>query len=802
MPALAPAAGLQIRIRGIVQGVGFRPWVFRTAQALGIRGTVRNDSQGVTVEAFGSPDSLRSFVDLLETAAPPAARVADVTIVELDAAGDPGCFRIEHSRRGSDRQVSIPPDLATCDRCAAEIFDPGDRRHRYPFTNCTDCGPRFTIATDVPYDRPATTMAPFAMCPACRREYEDVGDRRFHAQPNACPVCGPTLVLLAPGGGRVAAADPIESAAEALRLGLVVAVKGIGGFHLACDATNTAAVARLRERKHRDEKPLAVMVRDLEEAGTLALLNEEARRLLTSIERPIVLVPKRPAATPHLQGLRESRSVAPNVAPGNRTIGLFLPYSPLHHLLLADAGVPLIMTSGNRSEEPIAFTNEDALARLGPIADLFLMHDRGIQTRCDDSVVSIIGGRGVLVRRSRGFVPRAIAWRPGFERPVLACGALLKNTFCLAEGGSAWLGPHIGDLENLETFESYEDAIARLERFLDISPAVVACDLHPDYLSTHYARRRRAAALVPVQHHHAHVVSAMVEHGIEEPVIGIAYDGTGYGTDGTMWGGEVLVAGLSSFSRAATFRPIRLVGGDRAIREPWRIALALVLDAFDGAPPAAVWRLFDGLPERAMAAVAALWRRGVQAPLARGVGRYFDGFGALFLRRWRASYEGQAAVEWDQAADSAIARSYPFVVSGGALPELDLRPSTRAAVLEALDGVPASAVAAAFHNTLAKGTATLVRLAVSAHGHLPVVATGGCLQNARLAESIRSALAPDIAVRLHASVPPGDGGLALGQAVIADARARRRLQRESETNRVPEHGSGDPRGEEGWQPCV
>ena len=461
--AIVALEGRRIRIQGTVQGVGFRPWVYRTAHLAGVTGCVRNDSAGVTIEAFGDDDAMRRFLDALQFP-PPAARILaldETAIAPETVAG----FTIVESDRAAERRVSIPPDLATCDDCVRDIFDPSNRRYRYPFTNCTNCGPRFTIARDIPYDRRATTMAPFTMCPACQTEYEDVGDRRFHAQPNACPLCGPRLRLHASDGARIHADDAIALAAQALREGLIVAVKGIGGVHLACDATSEAAVARLRQRKRRDEKPLAVMVRDLAAAEGVARLHDEERRLLTSVERPIVLAPKRPASV-----------LTDTVAPNNRMVGIVLPYSPLHHLLLADVGRPLVMTSGNLSDEPIAYTNDEAIRRLGDIADLFVLHDREIETRCDDSVIAVIDGGGTVLRRSRGFVPRAIPVRRGFSRSVLACGAFLKNTFCIGSGANAWLGPHIGDLENLETFESYEAAIARMERFLQVQPAVVAYD--------------------------------------------------------------------------------------------------------------------------------------------------------------------------------------------------------------------------------------------------------------------------------------------------------------------------------------
>ena len=767
------AEGKRIRIRGTVQGVGFRPWVYRVAVEAGVRGRVRNDASGVTIDAFGDEQALDAFEQALHLSPPPAARIA-----EFDAVAIPAelvtSFVIAHSEAADTSCVSIPPDLAICDDCVADIFDPANRRYRYPFTNCTNCGPRFTIATDVPYDRAATTMAPFEMCGPCRHEYKDVGDRRFHAQPTACPVCGPTLELvrLKPdtttdtttgGGHRVVSGfsrtfiDAIDEAAHALAAGLIVGVKGIGGVHLACDATSERAVRRLRDRKHRDAKPLAVMVRTLEEAETLGVLTSEHRALLGSPARPIVLVERRAGAP-----------LAASIAPGNRQLGLMLAYSPLHHLLLADAGRPLVMTSGNRSDEPIAFTNADALARLGGIADLLLLHNRDIHTRCDDSVVAIIAGAPTPMRRSRGYVPNAITLAQPLATPVLATGALLKNTFCLAAGTLAFLGPHIGDLENLETYDSFTSGIELFQRFVGIRPELVACDMHPDYLSTIYAQGRREP-VIAVQHHHAHVVAAMAEHGLTGPVIGVAYDGTGFGTDGTSWGGEVLVVTARDFERLATFRTVALVGGDRAVHEPWRVALALLLDAYDGVVPPAVDGLMRAvtLPERNT--MVSLLRNQVQVRLARGIGRYFDAWGALFLNRPRAAFEGQVALEWNQVADAGCRRSYPFDIDERCAPiEVDLRPALRAAVSDAVARVPVSEIAAAFHNTLAAATAAVVARAARRVGRLPVVATGGCFMNARLAESVRAALA-GFDVRLHRQVPPGDGGLALGQAVVANA---------------------------------
>ena len=743
-------------MRGTVQGVGFRPWVYRVARDASVTGRVRNHTSGVTIEAFGAPESLSRFLKKLSTTAPPAAAIEDVTTetIPFEAIDR---FEIVPSVVRPDRRIAIPPDLATCPECVAEVTDPANRRFQYPFTNCTNCGPRFTIVEAPPYDRPNTAMRRFLMCAACRQEYDSVEDRRFHAQPNACQVCGPSLAAVDGHGDQVPSADVLETALRCLDDGLIVAVKGIGGFHLACDATSEEAVTRLRLRKKRDEKPFAVMAADLEQARHLAVLTDADERLLTSTERPIVLVPR-----------REPSPLAPAVAPRNPLVGLLLPYSPLHHLLLGRFFGPLVMTSGNVAEEPIACTNEDAIDRLGEIADLIVLHDRDIVTRCDDSIARTIGNRPVVLRRSRGYVPRPIALARPVARPVLACGALLKNTFCLASGAEACLGPHIGDLENVEIFASYRESIERMQRFLGIEPEIVAHDLHPDYLSTHYARSLRGVSAVAVQHHHAHVASVMGEHGLDGPVIGVAYDGTGVGTDGTAWGGEILIADYRGFDRVATFRPLPLAGGDAAIRQPWRTALALVDDAFGGDAPVEALGLFEGIPAEDVRVVRQMIREQLNAPLAHGVGRYFDAFGALGLRRPRAAYEGQIALEWNAVADPDEKGRYRYDISRGAVPwQLDLRPATRDAVFELVGGEPISRVAARFHNTLAAATADLVRAVARTRGRLPVTLTGGCFQNARLSQSLYDALSPEFTVYRHERVPPGDGGIALGQALIA-----------------------------------
>jgi hydrogenase maturation protein HypF len=730
------SSGLRIEIRGTVQGVGFRPWVYRLAHQVGVTGRVRNHPQGVTIEAFGGDVALAALVARLRHEAPPPARIRELTTVDIpDEPADD--FVIETSTTGGARALSIPPDLATCPACAAEIADPADRRFGYAFTNCTACGPRFTIATGVPYDRGATTMAPFRMCPTCRREYDSVDDRRFHAQPNACPDCGPRLALRGADGRPLLAPDPLAAAVTGLLAGAIVAVKGLGGFHLACDATDPAVIATLRQRKHRDDKPFAVMVRDLDAARALAEIGVEEAALLASPERPIVLVRRRPDA-----------AVAAAVAPDSDLLGLFLPYTPLHHLLLAAVGRPLVMTSANLAEEPICADETEAAVRLRGIADLLLVHDRAIATRCDDSVARVIAGHPTILRRSRGYVPRAVPLARPVALPILACGA---------------------------------HAIERLETLLRITPEVIAHDMHPGYLSTRYARSRAAVQHVAVQHHHAHVVSAMAEHGLTGPVIGVAYDGTGWGTDGTAWGGEVMLARHDGFTRLATFRPITLAGGGAAIQAPWRIASALLDDAFAGDPPLDALALYRDLPAAEVEVVRQMIRTGLNAPRARGVGRYFDGIAALVLARPRAGHEAQLAMAWDRVADPGERRPYPWQVDrrpGGTtgamaepVPEIDLRPLVRAVVEDVVTRTAAATIAARFHETIIAATAAVVREAVAEVGRLPVMLTGGCFQNPRLAVGVRAALT-GLDVRLHGEVPPGDGGLALGQAVVADAIVR------------------------------
>ncbi len=765
------SVGRHIEIRGVVQGVGFRPWVYNLARTAGLTGTVSNDAAGVVIEAFASSEAdLDAFLNRLRNELPPAARIEAISWANIERPEKPASFEIAPSSAGSEssRRPSIPADLATCEACAREIADPSDRRYRYAFTSCTHCGPRFTIALDVPYDRVTTTMMRVPMCPDCRREYEDPNDRRFHAQPNACPRCGPSLRLTGADGEEIEGAgeDPIARAAGLIAKGKIVAIKGLGGWHLACDATNEESVRELRRRKHRDEKPLAVMVRDAKTAARLVAMGESERALLESPSHPIVIMDR-------LDGRRTpSPPIVNDVAPESRRLGLMLPYTPLHHVLMGDAERPLVMTSGNLSDEPIATDNDDAFERLALIADAFLVHDRDIASRADDSVAIVALGKPVVTRRSRGFVPERIPLSSPLARPTLACGAHLKNTFCLGSGDAAYFGPHIGDLDNVAAYDGYERAIERMERFLRVKPEVVAHDMHPGYLSTRYALGRLGVQHVAVQHHHAHVVSALAEHGVEGPVIGVAFDGTGYGTDGTAWGGEVLVADAARFERVASLRCVRLAGGDRAIREVWRVALALLDDAFEGDAPVDRLALFDTIPRPEIVVVRKMIEHEVNAPLASGAGRYFDAFGALGLARPRASFEGQIAMAWEQIADPSETRPYPFRVDGAQTPwRVDLRGTLRAAVEDLLGGRAPATIAARFHATLVAATTDVVWSVVRERGRMPVVLTGGCFQNVRLTESLARALGDALSIYVHGRVPPGDGGIALGQLLVANALA-------------------------------
>jgi hydrogenase maturation protein HypF len=774
VPTSAPRlVRARVHVCGTVQGVGFRPHAYRLATSLSLAGDVRNDHRGVAIDVEGDPRSVERFIERLRAEAPPLAVIEEVTVDRVAPTGARG-FAI----RPSDAARSAPatlvaPDAATCPECLRECDDPADRRHRYPFINCTACGPRFTIVTGVPYDRPATTMRAFAMCPDCAAEYEDPRDRRFHAQPNACPRCGPAARLIdtrglpAPLDG---ARDALEAAAGALRAGRIVAVKGLGGYQLACRADSEAAVARLRARKHREDKPLAIMVADLAQARALVALGAADEVLLCGRERPIVICPRRAGAP-----------VAPSVAPGHDTLGVMLPVSALHHVLATDAGTPLVLTSGNRSEEPIIHRDAEALERLREVADLLLVHDRPIQMRADDSVVRTVavggGRRAVMIRRARGYVPAPLELPLAAPQPILACGAELKSTLCVAKGSHAWVSQHIGDLRDYEALRSYREASEHLQRLFAVAPALVAHDLHPDYLSTAYALALEGVELLAVQHHHAHLAAVLAEHGVSEPAIGLIFDGAGHGSDGTSWGGELLLGDLAGFARAGSLLPVALPGGDAAARQPWRMAAAW-LAAADGEPGPLPARLRGAVAQARWEAMSRLLASRMPMPSTSSVGRLFDAVAALCGLCAECSYEGQAAVALELAVAPAERGSYPLALVAGPTLTLDARVTVRAVAADLAAGVEVARIAARFHNTLAAAGADACRALRERHGIARVVLSGGVFQNRVLLEGTAAALERDgFTVLLPQRLPCNDGGISFGQAAVAAARLRGEVSR-------------------------
>ncbi|MFP3896521.1 MAG: carbamoyltransferase HypF [Anaerolineales bacterium] len=765
----------RIEIRGVVQGVGFRPFVYRLTHEHGILGWVCNTTWGVEMEVEGDPASLERFIEDLEGKAPPISRIESLSVEGMCRHGFED-FRIRSSEAQQGAYQLISPDIATCDDCLEELFDPQDRRHRYPFINCTNCGPRFTIIRDVPYDRPQTTMAPFRMCPDCQQEYDDPLDRRFHAQPNACPVCGPQVTLKDSEGRSLAEGDEaMTRTAALLREGQIVALKGLGGFQLACDATDEEAVVRLRERKRRPHKPFAVMVRDMSMAAEHGLTNEEARELLRSTAAPIVLVP-----------WRGESILAKGVAPGfpdeipeNRTLGLMLPYTPVHHILLRDVGIPLIMTSGNLSEEPIAQENGEALRRLGRIADYFLVHDRDIYSRYDDSVWFVPAGGPEPIRRARGYAPFPI--RLPFEgRPVLACGPELKNTFCLTRDRYAFLSQHIGDMQNLETLEHYEDTISLYRHLFRVDPEIYAVDMHPDYMATRYGLTQEGDH-VAVQHHHAHLAACLADTEEEGPVIGVIWDGTGYGLDERIWGGEFLVGDARGFYRAAHLQYLPLPGGDEAIRRPYRLALAYLHTLLGDVDLPATLK---NIPPEERRTLRRMVERGVSVVHTSSAGRLFDAVSALLGVRQETSYEAQAAVELEMLADARgrAHEPYPYGTSpiervehwgdiSSPLPQgrrLEIAPLLEAILADMAAGVAVGEIARRFHVTLAEMIADTCRHLRDVNGLSTVALSGGCFQNRLLLQLVIPRLEKEnFRVLTHRQVPCNDGGVALGQAVIA-----------------------------------
>ncbi len=755
-----PIAAKQVHVRGVVQGVGFRPYVHRLARSHGVRGEVINTSAGVTLQVEAAAGALAAFLAALPREKPPLAHIVAVEILDRPVTGYAD-FTIRPSQADAARTALISPDVAVCDDCLRELFDPGDRRCGYPFINCTNCGPRYTIIDDVPYDRPNTAMRGFAMCARCQAEYDDPADRRYHAQPNACAVCGPRVWLTDAHGEALSGDDPIARAAQLLKEGHIVALKGLGGFHLTVDALNDPAVERLRARKHREEKPLAVMAPDLATIAGFAQLGRDEQALLGAIQRPIVLLPK-----------RLPERLAYSVAPRNHYYGVMLPYTPLHYLLLAQGFTALVMTSGNLSEEPIAIDNDEALARLGAIADYFLLHDRPIRLRTDDSVARRADGQTRLLRRSRGFVPLPIFLKDDLPM-VLACGGELKSTVCLNRGNQAFVSQHIGDLENQATEDFFAQTIAHLQRILDIAPQAVACDLHPDYLSTRWALSRSDLPVIQVQHHHAHVAACMAEHQLTGRVLGLSFDGTGYGPDGTVWGGEVLAADETGFQRLAHLACAPMPGGAAAIKEPWRMALAWLHHCYGDD----LWHLDLPLvrqtPREKGEILVQMIRRRVNAPLTSSLGRLFDAAAAIIGLRRAVAFEGQAAMELEMIADGRAQGGYSFPWGAGAVKQVDAGAILRALVEDILQGTPAFIVSRRFHDTLIDGWAALCAALREETGLERVVLSGGCFQNTLLLEGLGATLRDrGFAVYSHQSVPTNDGGISLGQAVVAGNRIK------------------------------
>jgi hydrogenase maturation protein HypF len=737
-----------IEVRGVVQGVGFRPFVWRLAAAHGVAGWVRNDGGVVTIHAEGEPAALDRFAAAIAAQAPPLARVDDVGVRPAAVRGAAG-FEVVASEDAVTGERLVSPDAATCAACLRELFDPADRRYRYPFVNCTDCGPRFTIIESLPYDRERTSMRAFPMCEDCRREYEDPADRRFHAEPVACPACGPRLRAVG-----FEADDVIEGAAELLRAGAIVAVKGLGGFHLACDATDEEAVARLRARKRRPDKPFAVMVPTIEQARTWLAPTRAEQEALTSWRAPIVLVADR-------------GRLAPSVAPGQRRQGAMLPSTPLHHLLTRAAGRPLVMTSGNATDEPICVDDDEALERLAGIADAFVLHDRRIVARYDDSVVAVrTGDRAPSVwRRARSFAPHALDLACEVPKASLGTGALLHGAFCLASGRKAHLSQHVGDLDTEEALAAYRDAYDRARALFRVEPEVVAHDLHPDFMTTRFAEGL-GLPRTAVQHHHAHVAATMAEHGLDGAVVGLAFDGLGLGDDGTIWGGEVLVCDAATSRRVGHLRAVRQPGGDVATAAPWRMALAHAADA--GVLELALLLLDPPRQERDV--VLAQLRSGFGSPLTSSAGRLFDAVAALTgICRDRVTYEGQAATWLEQAADPSAADPYPFDVTDEIV--LDPRPAIAAIVEDLTRGVDPAAVAGRFHAGLAVAAAEAGERAARRHALEQVVLGGGVFHNDLLTRRLVADLERrGLRVFLPREVPVGDGGIALGQVWVAAHR--------------------------------
>ncbi len=787
----------RIIVKGIVQGVGFRPFIYRLAHKFALTGKVYNDPLGVIIEIEGSKESIENFLKLVRLETPPLARITDIETTDIPEKGSQH-FAIAESEEHKEKKTLIAPDIAVCDDCLNELLDPSDRRYRYPFINCTNCGPRFTIIRKIPYDRKHTSMSDFTMCGDCQKEYDDPLDRRFHAQPNACFLCGPHVWFTSADGKDIPCEDPVKECAELLKKGKIVAIKGIGGFHLAVDASNSHAVRRLRERKLREEKPLAVMSESIERIREYAQVDEKEKKLLCTPERPIVLLRKRNDANSG----RSKLNVCEEVAPKNTHYGVMLPYTPIHHLIFRSGidFLALVMTSANLSEEPIVIGNDEAVRRLTGIADGFLMHDREILLRSDDSVMLITGGKERFIRRSRGFVPVPIFAREEHSA-VMALGAELKNAVCILKGNNAFLSQHVGDLENMEAFEFFLEAGVHLRKILEIDPSAVAYDLHPEYLNTKYAKELRGVKLIGVQHHHAHIVSCCAENGETDPVIGLSMDGLGYGTDGTLWGGEVLIVDQSGFERFATFASMPMPGGTAAIKEPWRMAISCLYAAYGEEIFGLKIPFIKGLEKNSLRTIVRMIQKKINSPLTSGLGRIFDAVSALLGVRSTVRYEGQAPFELEMLIEESgrMHSPYPYAFRETERSKkfdmlldmarreqekevlspwyddypsfiIDMNETLRAIVADIEAEKPAGRISAKFHGTVVSILAEACSMLRIEIGFDKVALSGGVFQNKYLFTHLVDELRQrGFEILSHSLVPTNDGGIALGQALIAAA---------------------------------
>jgi hydrogenase maturation protein HypF len=747
-----------INIKGIVQGVGFRPFIYNLAGRLNLFGYVLNNTSGVSIEVEGEHADIEEFIESVKTHPPPQSEIFEIQSAHTDPAGYAD-FEIRESEGVEEKFVPISPELATCKDCISELFDPEDRRYRYPFINCTNCGPRFTIVKDIPYDRKFTTMSVFSMCEKCGSEYHDPSNRRFHAQPNACSVCGPRLILLDSERKEIPVEDVISEACRLLKEGNIIAVKGLGGYHLACDAQNNNAVSRLRARKFREYKPFALMVKDIKTAKEICFVNEKEEQLLNGVKRPIVLLKKRPDAP-----------VSEGVAPNQKYFGVMLPYTPAHHLLIAESGLVLVMTSANISSEPIVYEDKDAFERLGGITDYYVIHNREINIRTDDSVIRVERGREVVLRRSRGYVPHPLLMKRPFAEQILACGAELKNTFCLTRENYVFLSHHIGDLENMETLSSFEKGIEHFKKMFNIEPEVVAHDLHPEYLSTKYARALKDIRKVGVQHHHAHIISCMGDNDLEGEIIGVSFDGTGYGLDGKIWGGEFLICNYHSFQRAAHFEYFQLNGGEKAIKEPWRITASLLHKIYGDDMMDLKIDFIRELDKDKWHILQQMIARNINSPMTSSAGRLFDAVSALLGIRKEIHYEGQAAIELEMKAASEDNGRYEFdYKEHEGKTEIVLEPVIKGIVADLEKGTGIGSISARFHNTVAGLVSDMCKKLRDQTALDRVALSGGVFQNSLLMEKTYTLLDENgFKVYTHHRVPTNDGGLALGQAIIAN----------------------------------